>query len=59
MRANSATRSWGRKVLIPGESRRWVKIILSRLPEVPDLDIQLCDSSVDILSNRTLSVDGK
>lgn len=46
-------------MLIPGEPRSWVKIILSHLPEVPDLDIQLCDSSVDILSNRTLSVDGK
>ena len=32
---------------------------LSRLPEVPDLDIQLCDGSVDILSNCALSVNGK
>lgn len=34
-------------------------MILSPSPEVPDLDIQLCDSGVDILSNCALSVDGE
>jgi hypothetical protein len=46
-------------VLIPGGSRSWAKVNFSRLPEVPDLDVQLRNGSIDVLSNRTLPVNGK
>lgn len=32
---------------------------LYHLPKVPYLDVQLCDSSVDVLSDRTLPVNGE
>lgn len=59
MRANSATRSWGRKVLIIAQLGRPKNSSLHRLPKVPYLNVQLCDSGVDVLSDRTLPVNGE
>ena len=57
MRANSATRSCGRKVLIQDEPKIFVKHRVP--PEVPNLDIQLGNGSVHVFSDRTLSIDSE
>lgn len=40
-----------------GESGRLISGGLCRIPEISHLNIQLCYSAVDVLSNRALSVD--